>query len=91
MMNNNVRIPLLLLNQIIELLRHWDLYEHGQPLCDVYDNVFWSLISIQNKAVLKCAYKKILHANSPQALDDAYTEFRQLKICILESQEDIPF
>ena len=91
MMSKNVRIPLLLLNQIVELLRHWDFYEHDQPLCDMYDNVFWTLISVQNKVVLKCAYKNILHANSLQALDEAYTEFRQLKICILEAQEDIPF
>jgi len=90
-MNKNVMIPLGLLNQIIELLRHWDLYEHGQPLCDVYDNVFWTLISIQNKVVLKSAYKKILQADSLEALDGAYIEFRQLKICILEAQEGIPF
>ena len=90
-MRKNVRISLPLLGQIIELLRHWDCYEHDQPLCDVYDDVFWTLIAIQNKVALKYAYKKILQANSPQALDEVYTEFRQLKICMLETQESIPF
>jgi len=89
--SKNVRISLPLLGQIIELLRHWDCYEHDQPLCDVYDDVFWTLISIQNQVVLKCAHKKILKANSTQAIDEAYSEFCQFKICMLEAQEDIPF
>jgi hypothetical protein len=91
MMSKSVRISLPLLDQIIELLRHWEGHEHDHPLCDVYDDVFWTLISIQNKVALKYACKKILKASSPQALDEAYTVFRQLKIYILDAQEGIPF
>ena len=90
-MSNNVRISLLLLDQIIELLRHWNWHEHDHPLCDMHDDVFWTLTSIQNKATLQYAYKKILQATSLQALDEAYAAFRQLKICMLDAQEGIPF
>ena len=90
-MSKNVRISALLLDQIIELLRHSNWYEYDHPLCDMHDDVFWTLFSIQNKASLQFACNKILQANSPQALDEAYAKFRQMKICALDAQEGIPF
>ena len=90
-MCKNVKISVLLLDQIIELLKHWDLYEHSQPLCDVYDDVFWTLISIQDHAAVKCACNNILKAKSSKALDEAYAAFRLLIIWSLEAQEDVPF
>jgi hypothetical protein len=91
MMNKNVMIPLSLLNQIIELLQHWDIPEYRPELRYDYESVVWALVVKKQKLKLRDAYAKILQADNQQAKDEAYFHYRQEKSLLDEAWENIPF
>ena len=88
-MNQNVMIPLSLLDQIIELLDKWELSEYGPDICYDYNNVVWALTVKKQKLLLRDAYAKIIQADNQDARDDARIHYLMQKR-ILEDLE-IPF
>ena len=91
MMCKNVMIPLFLLDQIIELLAHWDISEYCPSLRHDYETVVWALAVKKQKLKLKDAYAKIIQADNPQAKDEAYIHYLQEQSLLDEAQENIPF
>ena len=91
MMSKNVLIPLSLLDQIIELLKQWEISEYWPALRYDYDNVFWSLIEKKQKLILRDAYTKIIQAKDPQAKGEAYILYLQEQCRLHEAQVNIPF
>jgi len=90
-MNKNVMIPLFLVDQIIDLLKHWDIPSYCPELRYDYENVVWTLVAERQKLKLREAHAKIAHADNPQARDEAYIFYRQQKRLLDEANENIPF
>jgi hypothetical protein len=91
MMNKNVMIPLSLLNQIIDLLKRWDIPEYRPELRYDYEDVIWALIVKKQKLKLRDAYAKIVQADNQLAKDEAYSHYLQEKNLLDEAWENIPF
>ena len=89
-MGKNVMIPLSLLNQIINLLEHWDISDYGYPLRDEYGSVLWALNIKKQKLELRDAYAKIIFANHPNEQHEARMSYLQQKRRLYNS-EDITF
>ena len=90
-MNKNVMIPLFLLDQTIELLKHWDIPEYRPELRYDYENVVWRLIVKKQKLKLRDAHAKIVQAENQQARDEAYFHYLQEKSLLDKAWENIPF
>jgi hypothetical protein len=90
-MSKNVMIPLVLLNQIIELLQRWDIPEYRPELRYDYEDVVWALVVKRQKLKLRDAYAKIVQADNQQAKDEAYFLYLQEKNLLDEAWGNIPF
>lgn len=90
-MNKNVRIPLFLLDQTIDLLKHWDIPEYCHELRYDYDNVVWALVVKKQKLKLRDAHVKILQADNQQARDEVTFYYLQEKNLLDEAWAHIPF
>ena len=91
MMNKNVTIPLFLLDQIIDLLKHWDIPAYCPELRYDYENVVWSLVAKRQELKLRDARAKIVQADNPQDWDEAFAYYLQQKCLLDEANENIPF
>jgi hypothetical protein len=91
MMGKNVMIPMFLLDQIIELLQHWDISDYCPELRYDYDNIVWALAVKKQKIKLRDAYAKLIQPDNPQAWDEAFTRYLQQKCLLEETEENIPF
>jgi len=78
-MCKNVMIPLALLNQIVDLLKCWDISEYGYPTRDIYCHVLWALNMKKKKLKLRDAYAKIVQADNPDDRDGARIEYLRQK------------
>ena len=90
MMSQNVLIPLSLLDQVIELLDHWDISEYGPPLRYDYDNVLWALKVKKQKLGLRDAYAKIISASNEDDRDEARMQYLFQRRNLREDEEE-PF
>jgi len=78
-MECNVKIPLPLLSQAIELLEHWNLDGYDPAiLCD-YDNVYMALLKKRQSLDLREAYAKIIFAQDEEDRFEARTRYLKLK------------
>lgn len=89
-MSKNVMIPLVLLEQILDLLEQWDVSESELQLrCD-YHNVLDQLIWKTQKIKLREAYTKILAADCQDDRDWARIEYLKQKR-LVELYDNPPF
>ena len=78
-MERNVKIPLPLLSQAIELLEHWNLDGYDSAiLCD-YDIVYMALLKKRQSLELRQAYSKIIFAEDEDARFEARMHYLQQK------------
>ena len=89
MMNQNVMIPLNLLEQTIDLLEQWNISACGQHLFHDYQDVLWALKVKIQKLELRDAYAKIIAADNENDRDEARMQYL-LKKHLLRNEGD-PF
>jgi hypothetical protein len=78
-MDRNVKIPLSLLSQTIELLEHWNLDGYDPAiLCD-YDIVYMAFLKKRQSLVLREAYSKIIFAEDENDRFEARMRYLQQK------------
>ena len=78
-MERNVKIPLQLLSQTIDLLEHWDLDGYDPAiLCD-YDAVYMAFLKKRQSIELREAYAKIIFAQDDEDRFEARMRYLQLK------------
>jgi len=63
-MGNNVKIPIALMAQTINLLEHWDVSEYDPALQEDFDNVYFAFIKKRQSLELRDAYAKIIFAEN---------------------------
>jgi len=88
-MSRNVMIPLLLLDQIVELLEELDLPEYHPSSCE-YGNILWALKIKKQKLGLRDAYAKIIAADNEDDRDEARMQYL-LQKRLLREDEGEPF
>jgi len=78
-MERNVKIPLSLLSQSIDLLEHWNLDGYDPAiLCD-YDAVYMAFLKKRQSIELREAYAKIIFAQDEKDRFEARMRYLQLK------------
>jgi len=78
-MERNVKIPLTLLSQTIDLLEHWNLDGYDPAiLCD-YDTVYMAFLKKRQSIELCEAYAKIIFAQGEEDRFQARMRYLQLK------------
>ena len=78
-MDRNVKIPMSLLSQTIDLLEHWDLDGYDPAiLCD-YDAVYMAFLKKRQSLDLRDAYSKIIFAQDEDARFEARMRYLQQK------------
>jgi len=87
-LSKNVMIPLALLEQIIELLGHWNVAACDYSVRCRYRHVLEELKSKQQKLELRDAYAKIIRAGNQDDRDDARIEYLRKKRFL---EDNIPF
>jgi len=78
-MNQNVIIPLSLLNQMIALLGRWNLSAYPPAIRQDHDNILFALIVKKRKLELRDAYAEIMRAHNQEAQDEARIRYLQQK------------
>jgi hypothetical protein len=63
----NVKIPLPLLRQTIELLECWDVSASDTVFQHDFDNVYFALLKKRESLELRHAYAKIIYAKNEEA------------------------
>lgn len=61
-MNENVKIPLSLLYQVIFVLDHINIFDYSADFQNDYDNVLFALNKKKASLELRCAYANIINA-----------------------------
>jgi hypothetical protein len=81
MMENdqNVKIPLSLLNRAIEVLEYFNISEYHPPFTMMYDDVLSDLRKKKQSIHLRKAYAKIIFAENEDARFDARMKYLQEK------------
>jgi hypothetical protein len=75
----NVKIPMLLLSQMIGLLEHWDLTGYDAAIKHDFNTVYFALLSKMQSIELREAYAKIIYAKDDDARDAARIEYLRRK------------
>jgi len=76
---DNVKIPLQLLTQTINLLENWNLAEYDPSVrCD-YDCVYYALLKKRQSLELREAYAKIIYSENEDARHMARMNYLQQK------------
>jgi len=76
---DNVKIPLPLLMQTIELLENWNLADYAPSVqCD-YDCVYYALLKKRQSLELREAYSRIVFAENEDARHAARMKYLQQK------------
>ena len=83
-MDRNVKIPLSLLSQTIELLEHWNLDGYDPAILCVYDIVYMAFLKKRQSLDLREAYSKIIFAQDENARFEARMRYLQQKRDIAE-------
>jgi hypothetical protein len=63
----NVKIPLPLLKQTIDLLDYWDMSDYDPAIRNDFDNVYFALVKKRESLELRDAYAKIIYAENEEA------------------------
>jgi len=87
-LSKNVTIPLSLLDQMIDLLAHWDVSACDDFLRCAYHDVLSALSCKKQKVDLRDAYAQMIHADNLDDRDLARFDYLRKKRL---SQPDIPF
>ena len=78
-MSKNVLIPMILLQQILELLNYWDVSKYDCVIQDEYDNVIQQLDIKMKKLQLRVVYSKIINASDEDSRHNARIEYLKQK------------
>jgi hypothetical protein len=78
-MNQNVMIPLSLLDQIVELLQVFDLSKYDPAFRYDYNKILYALMVKKQKLDLRDAYAKIIQTNNPDDRFEARIRYLQQK------------
>jgi len=70
-MNQNVMIPVTLLDRIVDLLESFDANEHDPFILDDIGNVIWTLMIKKQRLVLRDALSNVARANDPDTKANA--------------------
>jgi len=79
MMNENVKIPLTLLNQTVELLEQIDVSGYENLVLSEYEPVLSALRKKQQSLALRRAYAKIIFAKDENERFEARMRYLQQK------------
>ena len=75
----NVKIPLPLLSQTLDLLENWDLSGYDQSIQRDFDTVYFALLKKRQSLELRDAYARIIFAKDDDARFDARMRYLQQK------------
>jgi len=75
----NVKIPMQLFSQIIDLLEHLVSAGHDPAIAYDYDNVYFALLKKRQSLELREAYAKIIYADTEDARTEARIRYLQEK------------
>jgi len=75
----NVKIPLPLLSQTIDLLEHWDMTGCDPTLQHDFDIVYFAFLKKRQSLELHDAYAKIIYADNEDARFHARMQYLQQK------------
>ena len=78
-MSANVKIPLPLLSQTIDLLEHWDVAGCDPAIQYDYDNVYMAFLKKRQSLQLREAYAKVIFAQNEDARLAARIRYLQQK------------
>ena len=78
-MGNNVKIPMALMAQTINLLEHWDICDYDPSLQEDYDNVYFAFLKKRQSLELHDAYAKIIFAENDE-------DRLQARLCYLQQK-----
>ena len=81
----NVKIPLALLTQTIELLEKIDISEYGFSFQHDFDNVYFAFLKKQQAIELRDAYSQIIFAEDEDARFQARLRYLNNKRNIVDS------
>ena len=76
---DNVKIPLPLLTQTIELLENWNLADYDQSVQFDYDRVYYAFLKKRQSLDLRDAYARIVFADNDDARQSARMNYLQQK------------
>ena len=78
-MSENVKIPLAILHQIIDLLQNIEIYTYCEAVQMDYENVLYVLNKKKASLELRDAYASIINARSDDARHHARMRYLQQK------------
>jgi hypothetical protein len=78
-MDENVKIPLLLLRRILCLLNCLDISGYHSSVRDNYDDILWMLEGKMCKLKLRESYAQLIRAETPDAKHEARIRYLQKK------------
>jgi len=78
-MSENVKIPLTLLNQAIDLLEYIDISKYEHPIPMEYENVLSAFRKKKQSLALRQTYAKVIFAEDEDARFDARMKYLQEK------------
>ena len=80
----NVKIPLALLTQTVELLEKIDVSDHDYTFQHDFDNVYFAFLKKQQSIELRDAYSQIIFAEDEDARFQARMRYLKNKRNIME-------
>ena len=83
-MHENVKIPLSLLEQVIELLEYVDVSMYDEPIPSMHETVLFALYKKRSQLELRQAYAEIIFAKDEDEQFDARMRYLQKKRNISE-------
>jgi len=78
-MDKNIKVPLSLLLQIIDLLEYWDISQYDPVICQDYNNVISTLMKKKQSIELRDSYVKIINAENEDDRDEARMRYLHKK------------
>lgn len=78
-MRENVKIPLSLLNQTIDLLENIDISRYQHPIPTEYENILCDLHKKKQSLALRQTYAKVIFARDEDKRFDARMQYLQEK------------
>jgi len=76
---DNIKIPLPLLTQTIDLLQNWNLADYDPSVQYDYDCVYYALLKKRQSLELRDAYAKVIFAENEDARHSAKMNYLQQK------------
>jgi len=91
MMAKNVLIPLVLIEEIIELLEYWDVSKHDVSVQIERNEVLQYLYLKKRRLDLRDDYARMIHTKNEDDRHDARIRYLQERTWLREDEADIPF